>query len=133
MAPDVRTPPAGGSAAARRPRGRRRAPRSALNSRGGSVIGALLVSVLAASLFVEGFATGRNGGFLILDVAAVALIALPMTLIVITGEIDLSVASTLGLTSAAMGQLWVMGVPLETIVRCACCWARRWARSTGCW
>ena len=33
-----------------------------------------------------------------------------MTLIVITGEIDLSVASMLGLTCAVMGQLWVCGV-----------------------
>ena len=29
-----------------------------------------------------------------------------MTLVVITGEIDLSVASVLGLTCAVMGELW---------------------------
>ncbi|PRY01696.1 ABC transporter permease [Allonocardiopsis opalescens] len=81
-----------------------------------AVIAALAVSVLAASLAVEGFASGRNAGFLVLDIAAVALIALPMTLIIITGEIDLSVASTLGLTSAVMGHLWVAGLPLELIV-----------------
>ncbi|RCV53537.1 ABC transporter permease [Marinitenerispora sediminis] len=81
-----------------------------------SVAGALLVSVLAASLLVDGFATGRNAGFLILDVAAVALIALPMTLVIVTGEIDLSVASTLGLTSAVLGRLWLAGLALELIV-----------------
>nr|WP_156003834.1 ABC transporter permease [Streptomonospora sp. PA3] len=90
--------------------------RSLLHTREASIIGALIASVLAASLLVEGFASGRNAGFLVLDVAAIALIALPMTLVIITGEIDLSVASTLGLTSAVMGQLWVLGVPLETIV-----------------
>ena len=32
--------------------------------------------------------------------------ALPLTLIVITGEIDLSVASMLGLSGAVIGDLW---------------------------
>lgn len=89
---------------------------SLLRTREASIVGVLAASVLAASLMVDGFATGRNAGFLILDVTAIALIALPMTLVIITGEIDLSVASTLGLTSAVMGQLWVAGLPLETIV-----------------
>ncbi|RNL82422.1 ABC transporter permease [Halostreptopolyspora alba] len=87
-----------------------------LRTREATVIGALLVSLLTASLLVESFATPRNAGYLLLDVAAVAMIALPMTLVVITAEIDLSVASTLGLTSAVMGQLWTAGLPLETIV-----------------
>ena len=39
-----------------------------------------------------------------------------MTLIIISAEIDLSVASTLGLCSAVMGKLWVAGLPLEVIV-----------------
>ncbi|MFC7329656.1 ABC transporter permease [Marinactinospora rubrisoli] len=95
----------------------RRSPVSGvLARRETSVVGALLVSVLAASLLVDGFATGRNAGFLILDVAAVALIALPMTLVIVTGEIDLSVASTLGLTSAVLGRLWLAGWALELIV-----------------
>ncbi|WP_067967724.1 ABC transporter permease [Nocardiopsis trehalosi] len=116
MAPDIGPSAAGAAVEGRAGRPGRSAWRSLLRTRETSVLGALAVSVLAASLLVEGFATGRNGGFLVLDIACVALIALPMTLIVITGEIDLSVASTLGLTSAVMGQLWWVGVPLETIV-----------------
>jgi rhamnose transport system permease protein len=42
----------------------------------------------------------------------VAIIALPMTLIIIAGEIDLSVESMVGLTSAVLGFLWAAGVPL---------------------
>ena len=38
--------------------------------------------------------------------------ALPMTLIIIAGEIDLSVASTLGLASVILGATWSGGVPL---------------------
>ena len=77
------------------------------------VIVVLVVVLLALSASVEGFATSRFWGFLLLDVVPIALIALPMTLIVITGEIDLSVASVLGLSSAVMGQLWSLGMPLE--------------------
>jgi rhamnose transport system permease protein len=39
-----------------------------------------------------------------------------MTFIIVTGEIDLSVASTLGLTSAVMGSLWDAGLSIETII-----------------
>jgi rhamnose transport system permease protein len=81
-----------------------------------AVVGALMLAVVAAAVLVEGFASGRNAGFLLLDVVPIALIALPMTLIIISGEIDLSVASTLGLTSAVLGQLWVAGLPLELAV-----------------
>jgi rhamnose transport system permease protein len=83
----------------------------------GSVITTFLVLfLLIASFSVEGFASTRNAGFLLLDVVVVALIALPLTLIVVTGEIDLSVASVVGLSSAVMGKLWFAGLSLETII-----------------
>jgi rhamnose transport system permease protein len=40
---------------------------------------------------------------------------LPMTLIVISGEIDLSVASILGMSSALLGYLWARGWPMPAI------------------
>ena len=43
--------------------------------------------------------------YLFLDIAPILLIALPMTLIIITGEIDLSVASVVGLSSVLVGIL----------------------------
>ena len=83
----------------------------------GSVITTFLVLFLViASFSVEGFASTRNLGFLLLDLVVIALIALPLTLIVVTGEIDLSVASTVGLSSAVMGKLWFAGLPLEAII-----------------
>ena len=83
------------------------------------VMAVLVVTVVVAAVVVDGFATARNLNFLVLDVAAIALIAMPMTLVIITGEIDLSVASALGLCASVLGQLWVLGVPLETgIVVC---------------
>jgi rhamnose transport system permease protein len=90
--------------------------RSRLASWETTIIVALVLVVALAAATVDGFATGRNWGFLLLDLAPIALIALPMTLIVISGEIDLSVASVLGLSSAVMGQLWLNGLPLQLIV-----------------
>jgi rhamnose transport system permease protein len=51
------------------------------------------------------FYAGINTGY-------IALMALPMTLIIITAEIDLSVASTLGLTGSLVGDLWHHGWPI---------------------
>ena len=63
-----------------------------------------------------GFADADNVGFLVRDFAEVALLAMALLPIVLTGEIDLSVASILGFCSALTGVLWDAGVPFETIV-----------------
>lgn len=82
-----------------------------------TIIILLAVLVLAvASAAVDNFGTSRNFTFLVLDLLPIALVALPMTFIVITGEIDLSVASTLGLTSALMGLMWNHGLSIQTIM-----------------
>jgi rhamnose transport system permease protein len=75
-----------------------------------------VVVLIIASLAVPNFGTSRNFTFLVLDLLPIALVALPMTFIIITGEIDLSVASTLGLSSAIMGFLWNQGLSIETII-----------------
>src|SRR5258708_36577369 len=46
------------------------------------------------------------------NIMEIAIMALPMTLIIIAGEIDLSVASLLGLTSVVLGLLWQRGLPM---------------------
>lgn len=69
----------------------------------------LVAFLLYAALFIPRFASPVTTGFLLLDVVPTLLIALPMTLIIITGEIDLSVASIAGLSSAVMGVLWAAG------------------------
>jgi rhamnose transport system permease protein len=82
-----------------------------------SIIILLTVAVLVvASLTVANFGTSRNFTFLILDLLPIVLVALPMTMIIVTGEIDLSVASTLGLTSSIMGYLWNHGMAIQTII-----------------
>ncbi|GAA2686182.1 MULTISPECIES: ABC transporter permease [Actinosynnema] len=81
-----------------------------------AIIVVALLAVVLSSVLVDGFGTTRNAGYLVLDLLPIVLLALPMTFIVITGEIDLSVASTLGLTSAVLGALWDAGLPIETIM-----------------
>ncbi len=61
---------------------------------------------------VEFFSNDITVYFLFLDLAPILLIALPMTLIIITGEIDLSVASIVALTSVLFGVLYREGTPI---------------------
>jgi rhamnose transport system permease protein len=91
-------------------------PLTRLLSWDGAIIVVALVALAVASGAVENFATSRNVTFLVLDLLPIALLALPMTFIIVTGEIDLSVASTLGLTSAVLGSLWNSGMAIETII-----------------
>jgi len=67
---------------------------------------ALLVAVVVYSLVnVQNFDGPLTLTFLLLDTAPILLIALPMTLVIVTGEIDLSVASVVGLSSVLVGVL----------------------------
>jgi rhamnose transport system permease protein len=77
-----------------------------------------LLGVALAGLIVLGnalspfFLTAGNFSNLIAALMEVAIMALPMTLIIVAGEIDLSVESMAGLSSALLGFLWASGVPL---------------------
>jgi rhamnose transport system permease protein len=82
-----------------------------------TVVGLLLVVLLVCSFsFVGNFSNAVNLSFLIGNTLPIALIALPMTMLVIAGEIDLSVGSTVGLSGAVMGKLWNAGLSIETII-----------------
>jgi rhamnose transport system permease protein len=58
------------------------------------------------------FLQATNLFYICLNVGEVAIMALPLTLIVITGEIDLSVASMLGLAGVLMAELFKHGWPI---------------------
>src|SRR5580698_4555702 len=81
----------------------------------------LLVIVLVLSLVLGRvlspvFLTGANITNVLADLTEIALMALPMTLIIVAAEIDLSVASILGASSALMGVLWHMGLPMPIVI-----------------
>jgi rhamnose transport system permease protein len=94
--------------------------RGALRSWDVVVILAVLAVAIIGALTIDGVSSPRFWRFVILEIIPIALIALPMTLIVITGEIDLSVASMLGLTCTVMGQLWFLGVTSLPILIAVC-------------
>ena len=62
------------------------------------------------------FLTNYNFFNMGLSNGELAIMALPMTLIVVTGEIDLSVSSTLGLGSSLLGLLWMHGWPMPAVI-----------------
>ncbi len=81
------------------------------------IVTALLITVFAGgALGTPDFATSDNLSFALDDLGEIALIALPMTLLVVAAEVDLSVASVLGMSSALLGALWDAGWAIETII-----------------
>jgi rhamnose transport system permease protein len=81
------------------------------------VVGLLLVVVLVYGFAgVSNFGSTFNLSFLIGNTVAVAVVALPMTMLVVAGEVDLSVGSMAGLSSALMGALWNANAPIEYII-----------------
>jgi rhamnose transport system permease protein len=78
----------------------------------------LLVSILLGSLLSPYFLSGFNFYAITSNIMEIAIMALPMTLIIIVGEIDLSVASVLGLASVVLGFLWQRSnsMPLAIVV-----------------
>ncbi len=58
------------------------------------------------------FLTASNFSILTDQQMEVAIMTLPMTLIIVAGEIDLSVEGMLGLSSAILGATWAAGWPL---------------------
>src|SRR5258706_2908120 len=72
----------------------------------------LLISIVMGSVLSPYFLSSFNFNALTSNIMEIAIMALPMTLIIMAGEIDLSVASVLGLASVVLGLLWQSGHPM---------------------
>lgn len=72
----------------------------------------LLLTIILGSSLSPYFFSDFNFSSMVRNFMEKAIMALPMTLIIIAGEIDLSVASILGLASAVLGVTSNAGVPL---------------------
>ena len=83
-----------------------------LLTRESAIILAVVVVWLVASAVVPFFGSATTLAYLLLDTTPILLIALPMAFVIITGEIDLSVASILGLSSVMLGVLTKGGMPI---------------------
>jgi rhamnose transport system permease protein len=110
---NVATPQPGGEPG-QRPSGLAGRLRPALRWESGLAVLAVLVGVFG-TLSSSQFLTGSNVFNLSVTTGEVAIMALPMTLIIISAEIDLSVASILGMSSALLGVLWSRHWPIFAI------------------
>jgi rhamnose transport system permease protein len=88
--------------------------RPALRWETGLAVVVVLILVIGSAASPQ-FLTGNNLFNLGLSNGEIAIMTLPMTLIIISGEIDLSVASILGMSSALLGYLWSKGWPMPAI------------------
>ena len=80
------------------------------------LVGLILVTFVVGQSLSSEFLTADSFTTGSLDFSEVALMALALTLVIVAAEIDLSVASTLALSSALMADLWNRGLPLELIM-----------------
>lgn len=100
---DVRTTPTGPPPATRL--------RRILLGRDSATIVLLAITWVVATLAVPSFGSANTVYFLLEDIFPVLLIALPMTMVIVSAEIDLSVGSMVGLSTVVVGSLFQAGVP----------------------
>lgn len=87
----------------------------------GALAAATLALIVFAVLRVPHFATAFNISQAAAGISERALLVLPMVLLIIAREIDLSVASTLALSSVALGVLIQAGWPLAAAIGAVLC------------
>jgi rhamnose transport system permease protein len=73
------------------------------------LVGVLVGTILYGISVSPAFWTSTTMFYVGLNMGEVAIMALPVALIVITGEIDLSIAATLGLTGVVMAEAFMHG------------------------
>lgn len=86
--------------------------RRAVLTREAAIIGLLAIVIVVALSVVPNFDSPLTVTYMLREIAPILLIALPMTLIIVTEEIDLSVASVVGLSSVLTGMFVQAGLPL---------------------
>lgn len=92
-----------------------------LFNRESAIIALLLVVLVYSSIAVPKFATPATLTYLLLDVTTILVIALAMTPVMITGDIDLSVGSMVGLSSVVFGISFQAGfsIPVAMLISLA--------------
>ena len=76
-------------------------------------MGLLLLVIVINAVEVPGYLGLQNQSNLLVLGLEKAIVALAMAFVIISGEIDLSVASVMGLAGVVMAWLWQGGMPIE--------------------
>ena len=77
-----------------------------------AIIGLLAMVLILASTTTEGFLTSLNFSYIFSNTSEITIMAFAMTFLIITGEIDLSIASILALGSSMLGWSYQKGAPI---------------------
>lgn len=77
-----------------------------------AILGLLAMVVILASTTTEGFLTSLNISYIFSNTSEITIMAFAMTFLIITGEIDLSIASILALGSSMLGWSYANGAPI---------------------
>ena len=85
-----------------------------------AVASAITALALVLAVAAPGYFSGENLGDLFMANLPVLLVAIGMTLVVVTGEIDISVGSTFAICGVAAGILSKSGVPVWLASAAAC-------------
>lgn len=98
---------------------RRSAPGSVVNAirwlvgrRLSGLIGAIVLTMVVFQFLNPYFIQPGNLLHLLRSASSLAILAFGETLVLLTGEIDLSVGSTYGLSAMVIGLMWAAGVPI---------------------
>ncbi|EJR64146.1 hypothetical protein IIO_02045 [Bacillus cereus VD115] len=78
----------------------------------GVLIVLLLIEFILFSFLNSDFLNVSNLLFSTNDFLFIAIAAIPMTFVIVTGGIDVSVGSIMGLTSILIGVIWMSGIPI---------------------
>lgn len=77
-----------------------------------AILGLLAMVLILASTTTEGFLTSLNISYIFSNTSEITIMAFAMTFLIITGEIDLSIASILALGSSMLGWSYANGAPI---------------------
>ena len=77
-----------------------------------AILGLLAMVLILASTTTEGFLTSLNFSYIFSNTSEITIMAFAMTFLIITGEIDLSIASILALGSSMLGWSYAKGAPI---------------------
>jgi rhamnose transport system permease protein len=77
-----------------------------------AILGLLAMVLILATTTTEGFLTSLNFSYIFSNTSEITIMAFAMTFLIITGEIDLSIASILALSSSMLGWSYQKGAPI---------------------
>jgi rhamnose transport system permease protein len=96
-----------------------------------SVAAAILLLATALAIIAPGFFTLENLSDLLLANMPVLIVALGMTLVILTGQIDISVGSQFAVCSVAAGAFAKMGLSTPLAAMAACLLGAAWGALNG--